>query len=207
MTPFSKRFGTIRICLMHIRFAMFTRRYVHSTVLSLLVVCRTYTSLTPVERLLTSWVCLSVVGSVKYIKTLMAGCRYHDFSSRRWSTTTKLVGITKAGCFFKLVNTLLFNRYSSMEHAILEVTEAILRQDGACLPGREPNPDFAEVRNTLACRSGVMYRGLDGVMARKLHGVAFCFHAKILSSSDSGRSLSRIFLVRPLRSDGTRTTI
>lgn len=32
----------------------------------------------------------------------------------------------------------------SMDDAILEVTSAVLGQDGACLPGREPNPDLIE---------------------------------------------------------------
>lgn len=32
-----------------------------------------------------------------------------------------------------------------MEHAVLEVTEAVLGQDGACLPGRETRRDFVEV--------------------------------------------------------------
>lgn len=32
-----------------------------------------------------------------------------------------------------------------MEEAILEVTSAVLDQDGACLPGREQNPDLIEM--------------------------------------------------------------
>lgn len=32
-----------------------------------------------------------------------------------------------------------------MEEAVLEVTSAVLGQDGACLPGRELNPDFVEM--------------------------------------------------------------
>ncbi|CAM9776922.1 unnamed protein product [Sphacelaria rigidula] len=38
-----------------------------------------------------------------------------------------------------------FRHFRSMEHAVVEVTEAVLGQDGACLPGREPNPDFVEM--------------------------------------------------------------
>lgn len=32
-----------------------------------------------------------------------------------------------------------------MEEAVREVTNAVLGHDGACLPGRENNPDFVEV--------------------------------------------------------------
>lgn len=44
-----------------------------------------------------------------------------------------------------------FQPFASLDQAVLEVTEAVLGQDGACLPGREPNPDFVEVRTHLNC--------------------------------------------------------
>ncbi|CAM9751881.1 unnamed protein product [Ectocarpus sp. 6 AP-2014] len=37
-----------------------------------------------------------------------------------------------------------FQHFRSMDDAVLEVTSAVLGQDGACLPGREPNPDLIE---------------------------------------------------------------
>lgn len=36
-------------------------------------------------------------------------------------------------------------QHRSMEEAVREVTNAVLGHDGACLPGREHNPDFVEV--------------------------------------------------------------
>lgn len=38
-----------------------------------------------------------------------------------------------------------FRPFKSMERAVLDVTEAVLGQDGACLPGREPDKDLVEV--------------------------------------------------------------
>ena len=40
-----------------------------------------------------------------------------------------------------------------MDEAVREVTNAVLGHDGACLPGRENNPDFVEVSLVgLVCR-------------------------------------------------------
>lgn len=38
-----------------------------------------------------------------------------------------------------------FRHFGSIEEAVFEVTEAVLARDGACLPGRELNPELVEV--------------------------------------------------------------
>ena len=48
--------------------------------------------------------------------------------------------------------------FRSIEHAVVEVTEAVLGQDGGCLPGREPNPDFVEVCVLASARCQVAAR-------------------------------------------------
>lgn len=38
-----------------------------------------------------------------------------------------------------------FGTFTSIDEAVLVVTNAVLSHDGACLPGREPNPSLVEV--------------------------------------------------------------
>lgn len=39
-----------------------------------------------------------------------------------------------------------FRHFKSIDHAIIEVTEAVLREDSACVPRRVTDPDFVPVR-------------------------------------------------------------